>query len=120
MARLLIALAIGIGAGFLSGLFGVGGGVLIVPALILLLGMNATQAIGTSLGSLLLPVGIFAVVHYAREGYVDFKVALVLAVAVACSAPFAARIATSVASGTLTRVFGFFLVVVGVRFILFP
>ncbi len=120
MARLLIALGIGIGAGFLSGLFGIGGGLLIVPALILLLGMNATQAIGTSLGSLLLPVGIFAVVHYAREGYVDFKVTLVVAVAVACSAPFSARLATSIGSGTLTRAFGFFLLVIAARFIFFP
>src|SRR5690606_13391727 len=55
---ILIYLLVGLGAGVLSGLFGVGGGVLIVPALVFLVGMSAHAAVGTSLGALLLPVGV--------------------------------------------------------------
>jgi uncharacterized membrane protein YfcA len=120
LVRLGLAVAIGAGAGFLSGLFGVGGGVLIVPALVLVMGMETTLAVGTSLASLLLPVGVFAVVHYAREGEVDFKVALTIAVVVALVAPIAANVATSMSNSTLTRAFGVFLVLIGVRFILLP
>ena len=67
-------LLIGLAAGVLSGLVGVGGGLIIVPALIFFLGYTQHQAQGTSLGLLLLPVGILAVMNYYNKGQIDVKV----------------------------------------------
>ena len=67
---------IGLSAGLLSGLFGIGGGVLIVPALMYGLGFSQKMATGTSLAILLPPVGIAAVLEYYRHGAVDIKAAL--------------------------------------------
>jgi len=72
---------VGLAAGMLSGLVGLGGGVIIVPALVFLLGFNQHQAQGTSLGILLLPAGIFAVMNYYRRGFIDVKVVMLLFVA---------------------------------------
>ena len=67
-------LLIGLAAGVLSGLVGVGGGLIIVPALVFFLGYTQHQAQGTSLGLLLLPVGILAVMNYYNKGQIDVKV----------------------------------------------
>ena len=69
-------LAIGVIAGLLSGLFGIGGGVVIVPALSLVAGMKPEMATGTSLASLLLPVGVLGAWHYYQHGYVEIRPAL--------------------------------------------
>jgi uncharacterized membrane protein YfcA len=74
----IIILIIGLAAGILSGLVGIGGGVIIIPALVYLMAFSQQQAQGTSLGVLLLPVGILAVINYYKEGYVDIKVVLIL------------------------------------------
>lgn len=76
---LLILLIIGLCAGLASGMFGIGGGILIVPALIYLLGYSREMATGTSLAVLLPPVGIAAVMVFYRHGNVDFPAAIVLA-----------------------------------------
>lgn len=120
MSTILFAIPVGIGAGILSGMFGVGGGVVIVPALILMLGFDPKSATGTSLAALVLPVGVFAVVTYARAGHVDFKVAIPVAICLAVAAPFGARLALSLSNRTLVQAFGVFLAIVAARFIFFP
>jgi uncharacterized membrane protein YfcA len=77
----LILVIIGLASGMLSGLVGVGGGIIIVPALVFFLGFTQHQAQGTSLGLLMLPVGILAVLNYYRQGYVDFKVIAIMSIA---------------------------------------
>src|SRR4051812_35466171 len=72
---------IGLIAGMLSGLVGVGGGIIIVPALIFFVGFSQQEAQGTSLGLLLLPVGILAVLNYYNKGYIDIKVVFIMAIA---------------------------------------
>jgi len=72
---------IGLASGMLSGLVGVGGGIIIVPALVFFLGFTQHQAQGTSLGLLLLPVGILAVLNYYKQGYIDIKVVLIMSIA---------------------------------------
>ncbi|HEX7242017.1 MAG TPA: sulfite exporter TauE/SafE family protein [Longimicrobiaceae bacterium] len=110
-----LLLAIGVGAGVLSGLFGIGGGVVIVPALILIAGMKPIMATGTSLGALLLPVGILGVWEYHRNGNVDLRASLLLALGLAAGAWFGARIAQGLEPVMLKRLFAAFLVVVAAR-----
>ena len=78
---ILILILIGLAAGVLSGLVGVGGGIIVVPALVFFLGFTQHEAQGTSLGLLLLPVGILAVASYYNKGYIDVKVVGIMAVA---------------------------------------
>lgn len=80
MKTLLGGTAIGIAAGILAGLVGVGGGIIIVPALVYFFGMDQHTAQGTSLAVLLPPVGLFAFLQYYRAGHVDVKVATLIVV----------------------------------------
>ena len=69
---ILIIIMVGIAAGILSGLVGVGGGIIIVPALVYFIGFSQKTAQGTSLAMIMLPVGIFGVMQYYKQGHVDF------------------------------------------------
>ena len=115
-----IALAILLGAvaGVLSGLFGIGGGIVIVPFLVFVLRMETVRAVGTSLAALVLPVGILAVIRYARDGNVDFGVAIAIAVTLALFAPVGAEVAHRLGSDNLGRVFGVLLIALGIRFVI--
>ncbi|MFY7653184.1 MAG: TSUP family transporter [Chitinophagaceae bacterium] len=75
---IIILLIIGFAAGILSGLIGVGGGIIIVPALVFFLAFNQKQAQGTYLVIVLLPVGILGVMQYYKNGYIDLKVVLIV------------------------------------------
>ena len=79
MTLWILVAAIGLVAGILSGIFGIGGGLIIVPALVLVGGWTVTQAAGTSLGALLLPVGLLGAYEYWRAGHVNVAAAAILA-----------------------------------------
>ncbi|MFQ3566302.1 MAG: sulfite exporter TauE/SafE family protein [Aggregatilineales bacterium] len=115
-----VLLAVGLGAGVISGMFGVGGGIVIVPALVALLHFDQKLAVGTSLGALLLPVGLGAVLSYHNAGLLDVSAAVLLAIGLAAGAFFGARIALSLPSATVKRLYGLFLLIVGLRFLLQP
>jgi uncharacterized protein len=104
---------IGLGAGLLSGLMGIGGGILIVPALVYLAGFSQLTATGTSLAILLPPVGFAAVLVYYRNGNVDFRAALCIAVCMFLTAWIGSRIALKVGAVYLRLLFGIFIMVVG-------
>lgn len=104
---------IGLCAGLLSGVFGIGGGVLIVPALIYGLGFSQKLATGTSLAILLPPVGIAAVVEYYRHGFVDVKASLIICVMVLLGAWLGARVAVELDAKLLKLLFGLFLLMLG-------
>jgi uncharacterized protein len=106
---------IGIGAGVLSGLFGIGGGVVIVPALLLTARMSPLTATGTSIGALLLPVGALGAWEYHRNGHLDLRAALVIAGGLFFGAFFGAKIAHLLTPLQLKRSFAVFLVLVAVR-----
>lgn len=113
--QVLVGGLIGLVGGVLSGLFGIGGGIVIAPALILVLGMTPKQAAGTSLAALLLPVGIFGALEYWRAGYIDVRLALVVAVGILIGAFIGARVAIGLPNEVIQRAFGILLVLVGVR-----
>jgi len=119
MPQLLIAGTTGLLAGLLSGLFGIGGGIVIVPMLIFLLGFTVTQAAGTSLAALLLPVGALGAYEYWRAGFVDVRVAALLALGLLAGAYLGARLGISLPVEAVQRAFGVLLIVVGIRFALF-
>ena len=108
-------LLVGLVVGMISGVVGIGGGVLFVPALIWLLGMNQHKAQGTSLGALLAPVGIFAFMEYYRKGNADLRVGLLLALGFLLGGYFGAVGAQHIPEVWLRRIFAVTLVAVGGR-----
>ena len=115
----LLLLLVGLLAGILGGLVGVGGGIIVVPALILILGFTQQQAQGTSLGLLLLPVGILAVWNYYQKGQIDIKVVLIMAVAFAIGGWLGSKIALSISQAALKKVFASVLVIIGLKMLFF-
>jgi uncharacterized membrane protein YfcA len=111
---LLLAL-VGFFAGVLSGLVGVGGGVIIVPCLVIFLGFSQQAAQGTSLGLLLLPVGIFAVINYYNKGYVDIKVVLIMSIAFIAGGWFGSKLALQLSQEALRRIFAVVLIYTAFR-----
>lgn len=108
-------LLIGLAAGVLSGLFGIGGGVVIVPALVFVAGLSPEAATGTSLASLLLPVGALGAFKYWQSGHVHVAVALWIAVGLAVGAWGGASVALSLDPRQLQRAFAVFLVAVAIH-----
>lgn len=108
----LLFLIIGLGAGVLSGVFGIGGGIVIVPALVFFARMSPATAVGTSLGAILLPTGILGAWQYYKSGHIDVGASLLLAVGMMAGVYFGARIGLTLNPVTARRAFAVFLVVV--------
>ena len=117
--KVLIGVGIGLGAGVLSGLFGIGGGLVIVPVLVFV-GFAQKEATGTSLAALVMPVGILGVVEYARRHEIRVPYAIGIAIGLFIGVYFGAYWAGKLSNQTLQRAFGVLLVVASVRFLFFP
>ena len=115
----LIVILVGVAAGMLGGLVGVGGGLIIVPSLVYFLGMSQHSAQGTSLGLILLPVGILAVLNYYKQGQVDFKVVGLLAVGFLAGSYFGSKIALSLPQETVKKMFAGFMIIVAIKMLFF-
>ena len=105
-------------AGVVSGVFGVGGAIVIVPGLVLLLGLPQHTANGTSLAALLLPVGLLGTLEYYKRGQVDLAYAAVLAAGLFLGALAGAKLAGMLADATLRKAFAVFLILVAARLLL--
>ena len=116
---LIILILIGIAAGMLGGMVGVGGGIIIVPALVFFLGFSQKLAQGTSLGILLLPVGILGVMQYYKEGYVDIRVMLIISFGFLLGSLFGSKIALSLPQGAVKKIFAILMLVVAVKMLFF-
>jgi len=104
-----LLIVVGLAAGILSGLVGVGGGIIIVPALVFFLGFTQLQAQGTSLGLLLLPVGIFAVINYYKAGHIDLKVVGIMSVAFLAGGFIGSKLALRIDQELVKRIFAILL-----------
>ena len=93
---ILILIIIGVAAGILGGLIGIGGGIIIVPALVFFLGFTQLQAQGTSLGILLLPVGLLAVWQFYKAGHIDLRVVGIVSLAFFVGGYFGSKIAVDI------------------------
>jgi uncharacterized protein len=116
---IVILVIVGLLAGVLSGLVGLGGGVIIVPALVFILGFSQHQAQGTSLGILLLPAGLFAVMNYYKKGYIDVKVVLLLFVGFLVGGWLGSKISLNLPEGTLKKIFAIALVLIAGKVLFF-
>jgi uncharacterized protein len=110
-----LLIAIGLLAGVLSGLFGIGGGILIVPSLIFLAKFSTKMALGTSLGALLLPVGLLGAYTYYRDGNLDLRASLLIALGLFFGAWGGARLAQQLSGATLQRMFAVFIAIMAIR-----
>src|SRR4051812_22747661 len=114
MPEWMVFVLIGLGAGVTSGMFGVGGGLVIVPALIYWAGFTQHRATGTSLAVLLPPIGLMATIEYYRHGNVSFRAAIIIASALILGAWVGAFFANKISGPHLRLTFGVFTSVMGV------
>ena len=110
---------IGVAAGMLSGLVGVGGGIIIVPALVLLLHFSQKDAQGTSLGILLLPVGILAVMQYYKQGHVDIKIVGLVSIGFVIGGLMGSKLALTLSDDVVKKVFAIFMLLMACKMLFF-
>ena len=117
LTQVLLIILIGLAGGFLSGTFGIGGGIIIVPALVFLMGMTQSGAQGTSLTMMLAPIGILAVINYYKAGYVNIKYAILLMVFFVIGSYYGSKLAIYLPDKTLKQAFGVLLLLAGTKMI---
>jgi len=118
MTAIIILLCIGLAAGMLSGIAGIGGGIIIVPALIYFFGMTQHAAQGTTLAMFLMPIGILGVMNYYKAGHVDVRIALIIAITFVAGSYFGSKVAISLNQETVKRIFGVLLFLISIKMIL--
>jgi len=118
MPRILLYILIGLLAGVVSGITGIGGGVIIVPALIFLLGMSQHQAQGTTLALLVPPIGFLAAYVYYKAGNVNLKIAAFICIGFFLGGYIGAKIASNISDILLRRIFGILLLGIAIKLIM--
>ncbi len=116
---IILLMLVGLAAGILSGLVGIGGGIIIVPCLVLVLGLTQKEAQGTSLAILLLPVGIFAVMNYYKQGHIHISTALIVSLAFLAGGYFGSKLALSMDEEKLKKIFAVTLMLVAIKMLFF-
>ena len=112
---ILIIIIVGLAAGMLSGLVGVGGGIIIVPSLVYFIGFSQKTAQGTSLAMIMLPVGIFGVMQYYKQGHVDFRIVGLLAIGFLAGSFFGSKIALSLSQETVKKIFAVLMIIIAIK-----
>lgn len=112
-------LLIGLAAGLLSSLVGVGGGLVVVPALVFLLGLNQKMAQGTSLGLLLLPIGILSVMVYHKAGNVKWDYIWLMVITFVIGSYFGSKWVQTMNTGTVKKIFAVFMIIVSIKYLFF-
>jgi uncharacterized membrane protein YfcA len=115
MQTILLLIIIGLAAGFLGGLVGIGGGIIIVPALVFFMAFSQHEAQGTSLALILLPVSILGVINYYKNGYVDLKAVGLLAIGFTAGSYFGSKYSLSLPQGAIKKIFAIFLLLVALK-----
>lgn len=109
---------LGLVAGAVSGLVGIGGGIIIVPALVLLFGFSQKLAQGTTLALLVPPIGILAAITYYQQGLVDLRAAGLIVLGFVVGSLVGARYVAHFSNATVTRIFAVFLIIVAIRMLI--
>ena len=113
----LLYVVLGLLAGILSGLIGIGGGVMIVPSLIFWFGFSQLEAQGTTLGLLVPPIGILAAWTYYQQGYVNLRVAALICLGFVLGGLLGAKVAVVLPSEILEKIFGVALLLISIKMI---
>ena len=116
---IIILLLVGIAAGILGGMVGIGGGIIIVPALVYFLGFSQLNAQGTSLALIMFPVGILGVLQYYKQGHVDFNVVLIIAIGFVAGSFLGSRISLSLPQETVRRIFALLMIIIAIKMLFF-
>jgi uncharacterized membrane protein YfcA len=106
---------VGAAAGLLGGVFGIGGAIIIIPALVMMLGYSQQMAQGTALMMFVLPVGALAAFQYYQKGFIDVKAALILAAFFLIGGYFGAKFATAIPQDVLKKIFAVMLVGIAIK-----
>jgi hypothetical protein len=117
-SMLLILIAIGIVTGIMAGMLGIGGAIIMIPALVFLLGISQQTAQGTSLAVMLPPIGIIAAYNYYKAGEVNIKFAIILAIFFLVGSYFGSRLALTLPQAVLKKIFGILLLLVAAKMLL--
>jgi len=117
MINFLLYLILGLIAGIFSGVIGIGGGIIIVPALVFLFGLSQHQAQGTTLALLVPPIGILAAWTYYRQGYVNLQIAALICLGFFFGSLLGAKVATGLSDTVLEKVFGVALLLISLKMI---
>jgi len=117
MINILLYLLLGLIAGIFSGVIGIGGGIIIVPALVFLFGLSQHQAQGTTLALLVPPIGILAAWTYYRQGYVNLQIAAFICLGFFFGSLLGAKVATGLSDTVLEKVFGVALLLISLKMI---
>ncbi len=117
IVQLIILIIVGIVAGMLSGAFGIGGAIIVIPALVFILGLSQHEAQGTSLAFMIPPVGILATWNYWKAGHVNWKIALILSFTFFIGAYFGSNISLNISDRMLRKLFGGLLILIALKMI---
>lgn len=115
MTSVLLLVLIGLVAGSLGGMIGLGGGIILIPALILIMKLDQQTAQGTSIAVMLPPIGLFAVYNYYKAGYVNTKYAMIIAAAFMVGGYFGSLLALKLSPEIMRKVFSVVLVVIAIK-----
>ena len=116
----LVLILIGLVAGLASGLVGIGGGIIIIPSLVMILGYNQKLAQGTTLALMIPPIGIFAALEYYKQGYVNIYAAIFIVLGFMIGGYFGARYLTGLSDIIVIRAFAIFLLLIALKLLIFP
>jgi uncharacterized membrane protein YfcA len=117
-SMILILIVIGIITGVMAGMLGIGGAIIMIPALVFLLGINQLTAQGTSLAVMLPPIGIIAAYNYYKAGQVNIKYAIILAIFFLVGSYFGSKLALNIPQPLLKKIFGVLLLFVAAKMLL--
>jgi uncharacterized protein len=118
ISMIMILIVIGIITGIMAGMLGIGGAIIMIPALVFLLGISQQTAQGTSLAVMLPPVGIIAAFNYYKAGHVNIRFAIILAVFFLVGSYFGSKLALTLPQAVLKKIFGILLLLVAAKMLL--
>src|SRR6185503_8443654 len=116
-ATFLILAVIGLAAGFLGGMIGLGGAIILVPALVMFLALDQRMAQGTTIAIMLPPIGIFAAFNYYKSGFVNIKYALVIAIVFMIGGYLGSKVALNIPASALKKIFAVVLVLIAAKMV---
>ena len=115
MNEVILLIVIGSAAGFVAGALGVGGGTVMIPAMVFILGLTQHQAQGTSLAIMIPPIGLVAAYNYYKAGHVNVNYALIMILAFVAASYFGSKLAINMPALALKRIFAVILIIVAVK-----